>query len=55
MIVVSDTSVVTSLIQTGLLTLLQDLYGAVLIPQAVHRELLRSHRSLPAFDCFVSA
>ena len=49
MIVVSDTSVVTSLIQIGQMTVLQELYGAVLIPQAVHRELVRSHSSLPAF------
>ena len=49
MIVVSDTSVVTSLIQIGRLALLQKLHGKVLIPRAVHQELLRSHQVLPEF------
>ena len=49
MIVVSDTSVVTSLIHIGHLTLLQKLHGKVLIPRAVHQELVRSHQVLPEF------
>ena len=49
MIVVSDTSVLTSLIHVGQLGLLRELYGSVLIPSAVQRELLRSHRMLPSF------
>lgn len=49
MIVVSDTSVLTSLIHIGRLTVLQALFGRVLIPHAVHRELMRSHRNLPSF------
>lgn len=49
MIVVSDTSVITSLIQVGHAELLQKLHGAVLIPQAVHQELLRTHTVIPAF------
>lgn len=49
MIVVSDTSVITSLIHIGRLTLLQELHGTVLIPRAVHQELLRTHESLPSF------
>ena len=49
MIVVSDTSVVTSLIQIGQLALLQKLHGKVLIPRAVHQELLHSHQVLPEF------
>lgn len=49
MIVVSDTSVITSLIQIGHAKLLQELHGAVLIPQAVHRELLRTHAIIPTF------
>lgn len=49
MIVVSDTSVLTSLLHVGQLSLLQGLYGRVLIPKAVHRELARSHRDLPPF------
>ncbi|HEX5219762.1 MAG TPA: DUF3368 domain-containing protein [Verrucomicrobiae bacterium] len=49
MIVVSDTSAITSLIQIGRATLLQQLYGQVLIPSAVHVELLRTHPQIPAF------
>jgi uncharacterized protein len=49
MIVVSDTSVITSLIHIGNVRLLQELHGTVLIPRAVHLELLRSHKNLPAF------
>jgi len=49
MIVVSDTSVITSLIQVGHAELLQELHGRVLIPRAVHLELLRTHAIFPAF------
>lgn len=49
MIVVSDTSILTSLIHVEQSMLLQNLYGLVVIPRAVHRELLRSHCTLPAF------
>ncbi len=49
MIVVSDTSIITSLLQIGRLVLLQKLHGKVLIPRAVHQELLRSHQVLPVF------
>jgi uncharacterized protein len=49
MIVVSDTSVLTSLIHVGQERLLQQLHGVVLIPAAVHQELLQTHRRLPAF------
>lgn len=49
MIVISDTSVITSLIQIGRATLLQQLYGVVVIPEAVHRELQRSHAYIPSF------
>jgi hypothetical protein len=49
MIVVSDTSAITTLLHVGRQTLLQDLYENVLIPEAVHRELPRSHPSLPGF------
>ncbi|MFM8470971.1 MAG: DUF3368 domain-containing protein [Limisphaerales bacterium] len=49
MIVVSDTSVITSLMQVGCVRLLRDLHGEVLIPPAVSAELLRSHRELPSF------
>ena len=49
MIVVSDTSVITGLIQVEQAELLRELYGAVLIPPAVFAELLRSHSDLPTF------
>ena len=49
MIVVSDTTSITSLLQIGQCELLFRLYGEVLIPQAVHRELLPAHPVLPDF------
>jgi hypothetical protein len=49
MIVISDTSVITSLIQVGHISLLQELHGKVLIPEAVQAELLRTHATIPAF------
>jgi uncharacterized protein len=49
MIVVSDTSVITSLVQVGQADLLQQLHGKVLVPVAVQQELLRTHRVLPMF------
>jgi predicted nucleic acid-binding protein len=49
MIVVSDTSPITTLLQIGKIDLLEKLYGRVLIPEAVRAELSRSHPSLPDF------
>lgn len=49
MIVVSDTSVITSLIQVGHYELLRQLNRAVLIPRAVQLELLRTHATIPPF------
>lgn len=49
MIVVSDTSAITSLIQVDSIALLHQLYGAILIPPAVARELRLHHSALPAF------
>jgi hypothetical protein len=49
MIVVSDTSVITSLLHIGREHLLAQLHGAVLIPPAVHQDLLRAHLNIPAF------
>lgn len=49
MIVVSDTSVVTALIQTGRVNLLSEIFGSVFIPEAVARELAVCHVSLPAW------
>ena len=49
MIVVSDTSPVSALIQIGEAQLLQTLFAEVILPPAVERELRASHPSLPAF------
>jgi predicted nucleic acid-binding protein len=49
MIVVSDTSVITSLLHIRRAGLLQELYHTVLIPTAVQVELLRTHHQLPDF------
>ena len=49
MIVVSDTSPITSLVKIDRLYLLERLFRRVLIPDAVHKELQKSHSSLPAF------
>jgi predicted nucleic acid-binding protein len=49
MLVVSDTSPVTALLQIGQCELLARLFDAVLIPPAVKSELLRFHPSLPEY------
>lgn len=49
MIVVSDTSVVTALIQIGRIDLLSEIFGGVVIPEAVTEELAVSHVELPAW------
>lgn len=49
MIVVSDTSVITTLLQIRKADLLFQLYGEVLIPEAVRDELAVSHTLLPEF------
>lgn len=49
MIVVSDTTAITTLIKAGRDGLLAELFGEVLLPKAVFQELLRSHPVLPAF------
>lgn len=49
MIVVSDTSAITSLITLQRIDLLRDLFETVLIPPAVERELLAFHEELPDF------
>jgi uncharacterized protein len=49
MLVVSDTSPVTSLLQVGRAGILPALFGRVLIPSAVENELLRFHPSLPDY------
>lgn len=47
MIVVSDTTALTSLIKAGMEHILPRLFGEVRIPQAVAGELLRFHSALP--------
>jgi len=49
MLVVSDTSPVTSLLQVGRADILPALFGRVLIPPAVEGELLRFHLLLPDY------
>ncbi|MBC7969450.1 MAG: DUF3368 domain-containing protein [Verrucomicrobia bacterium] len=48
MIVVSDTSPISNLAAIGQLSLLQQLYSEVIIPTAVHQELLNSGSEDPA-------
>lgn len=49
MIIVSDTSAVTSLLQIGRLEILPALYQQVVIPVEVAEELKRFHTGLPGF------
>jgi uncharacterized protein len=49
MIVVSDTSCISNLLTIGHAELLTQLFGKVIIPPAVDRELRRFHPGLPAF------
>jgi uncharacterized protein len=49
MVIVSDTSALTSLIQIGRERVLLDLFSRVLIPQAVRQELSCFHDKLPEF------
>jgi uncharacterized protein len=49
MIVVSDTSAITALLQVNKEALLKELYGEVIIPETVERELLQAHSHLPPF------
>lgn len=49
MIIVSDTSAVTSLLQIGRAQVLPQLYQEVVIPSEVASELQRYHATLPAF------
>ena len=45
---VSDTTAVTTLLKVGRVDLLVGLFGSVLIPGSVHRELWRYHGTVPA-------
>lgn len=48
MIVVSDTSALTSLLQIGQVELLASVYSEVFIPEAVRDELLKEHPAIPS-------
>lgn len=48
-LVVSDTSAISALLQVGKESVLRALYDRVVIPRAVEGELLRSHQSIPDF------
>lgn len=47
MTTVSDTTAVTTLLKVGRVDLLEGLFGRVLIPPAVARELMRRHAEVP--------
>ena len=49
MIVVSDTTAITTLLKAGEERLLRELFGTVTIPQAVWDELHAFHSGLPEF------
>ncbi|MSU61795.1 MAG: hypothetical protein EXS31_05270 [Pedosphaera sp.] len=49
MIVVSDTTAITTLLKTGDEELLPKLFGTVIVPPAVWDELLAFHSLLPEF------
>jgi uncharacterized protein len=49
MIIVSDTSAITALIQIGRVQILPQLYDTVIIPIEVERELHRFHPVIPEF------
>ena len=49
MIVVSDTSPLTALFTVGAADILPQLFGEVVIPEAVRDELLRGHADLPVW------
>ena len=50
LIVISDASPVRALHHLGMLSLCQDLYGSVIIPEAVRHELLRPTTTCPAIE-----
>lgn len=49
MIVVSDTTAITTLLKVGEERLLKDQFGTVIVPRAVWNELLAFHSRLPDF------
>jgi predicted nucleic acid-binding protein len=55
MIVVSDTSPITALLKCDGIEILRSLFGEVVIPQAVAKELLRKHPVIPGWFRVVEA
>src|SRR5689334_23121146 len=49
MLVVSDTSPISALMQIGRVELLQHLFGTICVPEAVSKELARFHSTMPPF------
>src|SRR5437870_739241 len=49
MIVISDTTAITTLLKIGEERRLKDQFGTVIVPRAVWNELLAFHSSLPDF------
>lgn len=49
MIVVSDTTAITSLLKINRVSLLRDLFSDICVPTAVRDELLKYHTEIPAF------
>lgn len=49
MLVVSDTTAITTLLKAGLESVLEQLFGTVVIPAKVAEELLRHHPKLPTW------
>ncbi|MCB9295232.1 MAG: DUF3368 domain-containing protein [Lewinellaceae bacterium] len=54
MIIISDTSPITSLLAVNHIQLLKDLYGLVTIPEGVRRELLRVESRRPEIENLLS-
>lgn len=50
LIVISDASPIRALHHLGLLSLCPDLYGPVIVPEAVRQELLKATTQCPALD-----
>ncbi len=50
MVVVSDTSSISNLIQIGLIDILRELYGEIRITPAVQRELFRISAQIPVIE-----
>ena len=49
MLVVSDTTAITSLLKIGRAGILTQLFRKIVVPPAVHDELLKYHKEVPSF------